>query len=130
VGKRKVLCVDDNPQILAVTQILLESQGYAVAMALNGVSALARSREQFDAVVVGYEMPDMNGALLAKHLRSVQPQLPIVLFTGHYDIPSSALQDVTAVVLKDGDSPQRLIATLNGLVPRNDTALFGVDEPI
>jgi CheY-like chemotaxis protein len=120
MGHPKVLCVDGDPRALAATQMLLESKGYAVAIALDGTSALARAREPFNAVVVDYEMPDTYGALAASHLRSVRPELPIILLTWCHDIPSSALREVTAVVLKGGDYPQRLLAKLHELVSRHD----------
>lgn len=54
-----------------------------------------------DAVVVDYEMPEMNGGELAAAIRLRNPFTPIVMFSGTADIPANALPRVDGFVEKN-----------------------------
>ena len=114
--KTKVLCVDDSPLVLTVLRSLLESSGYAVVLAERGEAAVASMRESFDAAILDYELPDTNGIRLAKCLRNMQPDLPVILFSGRDDIPHDETTEINAVVSK-ADSAFRLVAVLSGVIP-------------
>ena len=114
MARARVLFVDDNDFLLTTMRLVLESSGYSVVTAATGKAALDCMSEPFNAVVVDYELPDMDGRVLATSLRRAQPQLPIVLFSGCLDIPCSALHDFTAVVSK-GNSIQHLLTALQEL---------------
>jgi CheY-like chemotaxis protein len=114
--KARILCVDDNAFILNVLQSLLESSGYVVVPAERGEAAVASMGEPFDAAIVDYELPDTNGIRLAKYLRNMQPDLPVILFSGREDIPTDETREINAVVSK-ADSAFRLLAVLSGMIP-------------
>jgi CheY-like chemotaxis protein len=114
VGGKKILLVDDDDLVLSATTTLLESKGYAVVTATNAKAALNTLSQPFDAAILDYELPDLNGVQLARCLKAVQPQLPIVLFSGHSDIPDSTLREVAAFVPKANAFPQ-LLTTLAAL---------------
>jgi len=116
MGRTRILCVDDNDLVLAATTVLLEWKGYSVVTATNGKSALDAMNQPFDAAVVDYELADMTGLQLARYLKALRSQLPIVLFSGRSDISESTLEEVTAFVLK-GSGFQQLLTTLAELIP-------------
>ena len=117
MGRTRILFVDDNDLVLAATTVLLEWKGYSVVTATtNGKSALDAMNQPFDAAVVDYELADMTGLQLARYLKALRPQLPIVLFSGRSDISESTLEEVTAFVLK-GSGFQQLLTTLAELIP-------------
>lgn len=97
-----VLCVDDNKDVLAMLADVLRNTGYSTLTALSGNEGLCRLRSaSVDVVVLDYEMPKMNGDLVAQAIRRLKPMLPIVLFTGvPDDIPDHVRQNVNAVVHK------------------------------
>jgi CheY-like chemotaxis protein len=65
-GKR-LLCVDDDPEILTIRKLLLESKGYSVLPATSGEQALEfLSKSIIDLVLLDYLMPGMNGDQLAR----------------------------------------------------------------
>ena len=79
-----VLVVDDSITVRRVTQRLLQREGYRVAMAADGLQALARLREERPAVVLSdIEMPRMDGFDLARNIRADArlAGLPIVMIT-------------------------------------------------
>ncbi len=64
---------------------LLERQGYRVSAYIDPHQALEAARanpNQFDLVVTGHNMPDMTGLELAKALKSIRSDLPVLMASG------------------------------------------------
>jgi signal transduction histidine kinase/ActR/RegA family two-component response regulator len=80
----KVLVVDDNAVVRAFMAGVLSEAGYDVAHAASGPQAaeLFGSGEGFDAVVMDYAMPGMNGIAAARIMLARSPDTPILLVTG------------------------------------------------
>ena len=71
---KRILIVDDEPNITRVLKIMLERAGYAVSTANDGEAGLAALlAEAPDALVTDIQMPRMNGRQL---VRAIQLQLP------------------------------------------------------
>jgi DNA-binding NtrC family response regulator len=86
-----VLVVDDQPSAAQFLRLLLEQQGHAVALAQNGVEALALLEQHaYDLVLSDLDMPEMDGLELMHRVRQRWPELPVVAVT--------ALSDVSKVV--------------------------------
>jgi len=80
---RKILVVDDDPVIGKSFQRVLSNRGYAVVVAKDGPEALRKiTEEQYDAVFTDIKMPEMDGIDVAKHIKSTQPWLPVVIVSG------------------------------------------------
>jgi len=80
--------VDDEPSIREVAQLILESHGYTVLVAEDGPEALALFAQQAGkvaAVVTDLAMPLMNGLMLVRALRRIEPGLKIIISTGRND---------------------------------------------
>ncbi|MHC8308940.1 hybrid sensor histidine kinase/response regulator [Pseudomonas sp. GT1P32] len=80
-----VLVVDDDSLVLTSTCLLLEDLGHQVVSAISGAQALKvfDSEQVIDLVITDMAMPQMNGAQLAQAIRSIRPDLPIILATGY-----------------------------------------------
>jgi two-component system KDP operon response regulator KdpE len=79
--KKKILAVDDEPQILRVLRHILGAHGYVVRTAEDGISALEVFHEwPPDLVLTDLQMPDMDGLQLCKEIRSIS-QVPIVILS-------------------------------------------------
>src|SRR5437762_4654809 len=111
-----VSCIDDEPLGLVLRKRLLESAGYEVLTAADGTSGLALfvSRD-VDAVVLDYNMPGMNGDVVAKRMRQVKPRVPILLFTALPDLGDEARECADAFLTK-GDSPRALFQEVERLM--------------
>jgi CheY-like chemotaxis protein len=72
---RRVLAVDDDPVSLALTGVLLESEGFEVLQAQSGEQALARlaAGAAPDCILADLRMPSLAGSELAQALRRVAP---------------------------------------------------------
>ena len=86
-GKGKhVLYVDDEEAIVFLMKRILERRGFRVSVYCDPREAVAAARanpEQFDLVVTDYNMPEMSGLDVARALREIHADLPIVLASGY-----------------------------------------------
>jgi CheY-like chemotaxis protein len=113
-----LLCIDDEPNVLAVRKMLLESVGYRVLLADNGPRGLdVLKREQVNTVIVDYRMPEMTGSEVAERIRKTHPEMPIIMLSAFVDLTPEQLKDVNAYVTK-GESPDVLLRTIENVQPR------------
>jgi PAS domain S-box-containing protein len=86
-GAGTVLLVEDNPDVAAASQDLLEQLGYRVRWVSDALSALQEiKRNGIDVVCSDIVMPGkMDGVGLAKAIRAENPKMPILLMTGYSD---------------------------------------------
>ena len=84
---KRILLVDDDADVREVTATTLRELGYIVHEAGSGGAALEAldRRPEPDLVLVDFAMPGMNGADLARRVRSIRPTLPILFITGFAD---------------------------------------------
>lgn len=84
-GCRRVLVVDDAPDVTELLAILMSHAGYEVAMAFSAAEAFDAARAgHFDAVISDIGMPGMNGYQLAEALRALPAyqSTPLIAVTG------------------------------------------------
>jgi signal transduction histidine kinase len=79
-----ILLVDDEHLVRTATAEMLRELGHHVTEAEGGADALTRlAGLEVDVVVTDYKMPRMDGAELARKIRALRPQLPLLLITGY-----------------------------------------------
>ncbi|MFA5941734.1 MAG: response regulator [Sinimarinibacterium sp.] len=85
-----ILCVDDEPQLLASLELYLRKR-YRVLTAASGAEGirLLRARPEIDVVVSDMRMPGMDGAKFLHAARSIVPDVPRLLLTGHADVDAA-----------------------------------------
>lgn len=107
-----VLLIDDEPDILNVFRLLAERYGemtiQTASTAEEGFNYLGKQR--FDAIIVDYNIPEINGIQFLKILRSRRNTTPVIFFTGagreHTAI--EALNNGANFYLKKADEPPLL----------------------
>lgn len=78
-----VLFVDDDRDILKLATTFFESLGMAVHCAASGEEALGKVRERrFCLMVTDLNMPGLDGLQLARRVREIAPDMPVVMGTG------------------------------------------------
>lgn len=76
----KVLLAEDEKDIQFLYSVWLRSEGYEVVTADNGREAInAFDVGSFDLVVLDVMMPEVDGLAVCRHIRSEQPDLPILM---------------------------------------------------
>jgi len=90
--QRSILVVEDDPDLLAVMEMVLSDAGYRVRTAPEGGAALARIAEEMPALVLlDMRMPGMNGWEFAREFRRRHDRsAPIVVVTAAEDARARA----------------------------------------
>ena len=82
---KKVLIVDDDPDIVSYLEDVLADAGYDTVSARNGRHALAALEdERPDCVTLDLEMPDMTGPKFNRALAKSGRDIPVVVITAEY----------------------------------------------
>ncbi len=88
VGDETILLVEDNATIRQLTRIVLESYGYTVLEAENGLRALeaaGAATRHIDLVITDVVMPRMGGRQLVERLRAARGALRVLYMSGYTD---------------------------------------------
>jgi DNA-binding NtrC family response regulator len=80
----KVLLVDDEPHFVKLLAERLAGRGFNVETAGGGTEAVDKAKEEsYDAIVLDLLMPEMDGLETLKQLKEINPDLQVILLTGH-----------------------------------------------
>ncbi len=85
-----ILIVDDEMEFLELMHNRLHKRGFTVVTANSGEKALALiGKEPFEAMVLDVKMPGMDGIETLRRVKQTQPNLPVILLTGHASIEAA-----------------------------------------
>jgi len=87
--KIKVLMVDDEEQFRATTKKILKRRGFETILAGSGEEAISKLKENPDVVILDVKMPGMDGHQTLNEIKKLDPQLPVIMLTGHGSMPSA-----------------------------------------
>ncbi|MEW5993511.1 MAG: response regulator [Candidatus Zixiibacteriota bacterium] len=89
VPKARVLAIDDQTVILDLISAMCQSLGFEAQTAVSGEEGVRlASQSSFDIVLTDLAMPDISGLEVARRIRHLHPQVPIILVTG-YEVNTS-----------------------------------------
>ena len=107
-----ILVVDDEPAVLRTATTALAEAGFRVIVAEDGAAGLqafANSADAIDLVVTDIVMPYMDGILMAEEIRSIRPDVPIVLMTAYSDVMVHGLPFLSGTLVRKPFLPDDLI---------------------
>jgi CheY-like chemotaxis protein len=87
---KKILIVDDNPEIIKLLKHLLEIKGYEIIAAEEGQSGVKKALEESpDLIIMDIMMPKMSGGEAVKVLKSNKKtkDIPVIFLTGYFGHP-------------------------------------------
>ena len=85
-----VLIVDDERNILMSLNQALQLEGYRTELAASGQLALeVLASRPVDAVLMDVKMPDLDGVAALEQVRALQPELPVIMMSGHGTIDTA-----------------------------------------
>lgn len=122
----RILLVDDSPELLEITRLMLEKFGYAVSTARTAAEAedICR-RHPVDAAIIDYGLGRENGALLTRHLKDAHPALKVILTSGTDIIPDQEMALADAYYMKGYTRPTDLQELLQKVLGHRDDRLAG-----
>jgi PAS domain S-box-containing protein len=116
----RVLLVEDDAQARELVRDILRVAGHHTAEAADAAQALALlGRESFDAAVVDYSLPDMDGLTLARRIAAAHPRTAIVFASGYGSLFAGA-SDLAARVLTKPFTDLQLTQALHAAVAERD----------
>ncbi|AKM48173.1 MULTISPECIES: two-component system response regulator PgtA [Edwardsiella] len=87
-SEHAILLIDDDPDVLDAYTLLLTQSGYTVHACADPLQALAMIPDDWPGVILSDVcMPGCSGIALMERLRIRDSQLPVLLITGHGDVP-------------------------------------------
>jgi DNA-binding response OmpR family regulator len=129
----KILVVDDDPDILDAVTMILESKGYKVVTARDGIEGLANLKaEHPDLMILDLMMPKMDGFAVCKELQDPRwakyRDIPILILTSvreeasrrRYELETGLELDVDDYVEKPM-SPDVLLERVSTLIKKKKT---------
>src|SRR6056297_1833507 len=85
----KVLMVDDEKRFRETTRKILERNGFETILAENGAQALQCLDQSPDVAILDIRMPGMDGHEVLEKMIQLEPDLPVIMLTGHGDKDSA-----------------------------------------
>ncbi|MGB3277246.1 MAG: sigma-54 dependent transcriptional regulator [Castellaniella sp.] len=111
----EVLFVDDDEDVRDANAQALDLQGVSVRACASAREALGILTDTFSGVLVtDVRMADMDGLTLFRQVRRLDPEIPVILITGHGDIEMAvgAMREGAYDFLSKPYAPERLLAAI------------------
>ena len=122
--KTKILCIDDHWNGLIGRKMLLEKNGYEVLQASGGDQGLKLFRSNtVDAVVLDYQMPGMNGDVVAAKMKRIKSTVPIMMLSAYEPLPKNKLKAVDAFLSKSQPTA-KLLTNLQNMIDGRSKPFF------
>ncbi len=122
----RVLFIDDEVELCRAAQEWLGVSGFSVTTSSNPETAIAQTDpDTLDCVVSDVRMPGLTGIEVLDHFRAAAPELPVILLTGHGDIPLAveAMRAGAHDFLEKPYDAELLVAVLDRAVERRRLGL-------
>lgn len=85
MNKKRILLVDDEPNIRILLGSILQQAGYIIDVAEDGYSALRKVQHALpDMIITDLRMPNMSGFELLSVIRTRFPELPAIAISGEF----------------------------------------------
>jgi CheY-like chemotaxis protein len=112
-----ILCIDDADVALRVRKLLLASAGYAVLTAASGEQGLEIFRQNpVDLVIADHFLTDKTGSEIAKEMKELKPQVPILIVSASAEAPPGL--EFSDRFLSKGDGPNALLDVIEDMLGR------------
>ena len=92
-----ILIVDDDPNILRTTVLILNHHGYAVDSAKDGYEAIEKfQKNPYDVIFLDFNMPHLDGLNVFREIKLIQPDIIVIFIT------ASAENEIHQQMLEEG----------------------------
>ncbi|HGM5581770.1 TPA: sigma-54-dependent transcriptional regulator [Pseudomonas putida] len=121
-----VIVVDDEASIRTAVEQWLSLSGFSVQLFARAEECLAQLPQHFPGVVISdVRMPGMDGLQLLERLQAQDPDLPVILLTGHGDVPMAveAMRTGAYDFLEKPFTPQHLLGSLRRALDKRQLVL-------
>jgi two-component system cell cycle sensor histidine kinase/response regulator CckA len=126
-GSETVLLAEDQPAIRNVLCEFLESKGYKILQAENGIRALEIAKDypkSIDVLVTDVIMPQLRGVELAKRLSEIHPGICVILMSGYSEealVENRLLSDRNMTLIQKPFDPEELAQKIREALRQNSS---------
>lgn len=127
-----ILLVDDEPSITQLARMYLERDGFRIAEALDGESALEAAKQKPALIVLDVMLPKVDGFDVCRRLRSAGDQVPIIMLTAR----DEDIDKILGLELGADDyltkpfNPRELVARVKAILRRSESRKQTDDQPL
>jgi two-component system response regulator HydG len=116
----RILCIDDEPNVVKLKSDILERAGHDVTIALSAHEAIEKlESSEFDAVVTDWRLGDGNGRAIVQAAKS-HSSVPVVVVSGYVAEAFQAAEPLADLYLEKPVNPQELVTIVNELLKTSD----------
>lgn len=118
----KILCVDDEPNVVKMKCAILEAAGHDVTPATSAHEALDKLKHaSFDAVVTDWRLGDANGRAVVEAAKD-HTNVPVVVVSGYVNDAFQAAEPLADLYLEKPVNPEELVTIVNELLKIGEKA--------
>lgn len=122
---KKILIVDDDPDLVSSLARILKLQGFQVDSAFDGAEAVEKNLSwEPDAVIMDVRMPRLNGIDACLAVQKARENVLVILITGF----SQALDEANQTIFAEAGRSPRVEVMLKPLDLDRVTALLGIED--
>jgi CheY-like chemotaxis protein len=115
-----ILCIDDERHALLIRKLLFESAGFRVLTAASGKEGIrVFSSNAVSLVVLDYWMPGMNGLSVAREIKRLNPNTPILMLSAFNTILDEVVGTVDRWIRKGEENPEHLLEIVREMANRS-----------
>ncbi|HSY12651.1 MAG TPA: response regulator [Verrucomicrobiae bacterium] len=116
----KILCVDDEPNIVTLKCAILEAAGHQVTPSTSAHDAIEKlSQNTYDAVVTDWRLGDANGRSIVQAAKT-HSTMPVVVVSGYVAEAFQAAEPLADLYLEKPVNPEELVTIVNELLKTSD----------
>lgn len=118
----RILCIDDEPQVVQLKCAILEQAGHVVTAATSAREALELiSANVYDAVVTDWRLGDGNGRGVVQAAKN-HSAMPVVVVSGFVAEAYQAAEPLADLYLEKPVNPEELVTIVNELLKASERA--------
>jgi CheY-like chemotaxis protein len=123
-----IMVIDDEPDLLAITRIMLEREGYNLHTFTNPIAALSHVEDgccmDRKLVLSDVRMPSMSGFELVRHVKDLRREIKVILMTA-FEINKEEAQNVLPLTLVEAflNKPFRSVDLIEAVKKASSSSL-------
>ena len=121
----RILCVDDEPNVVKMKCAILSAAGHDVTSATSAHEAIEKlKRQDFDAVVTDWRLGDANGRAVVQAAKG-NSSMPVVVVSGYVAEAFQAAEPLADLYLEKPVNPEELVTIVNELLKSSERTAPG-----
>ena len=118
----RILCVDDEPNIVTLKCAILQAAGHQVTPSTSARDAIEKiEHNAYDAVVTDWRLGDANGRAIVQAAKT-HSTMPVVVVSGYVAEAFQAAEPLADLYLEKPVNPEELVTIVNELLKTSDHA--------